>query len=91
MSDPSQSPGQLPGGEPPGAPAKRRIGPRLVIGAILLVLLVVFFAENTRSVKMRLIIPQVRAPLFLALLIAAALGALATLIVRWQRGRKNSR
>jgi uncharacterized integral membrane protein len=57
---------------------------------VLLILLVVFLAENTRSVKMRFIIPEVRAPLFLALLIAAALGALTMIIVRRRRGRRNS-
>jgi uncharacterized integral membrane protein len=58
---------------------------------VLLILLVVFLAENTRNVKMRLIIPEVRAPLFLALLIAAALGALTMVIMRWRRGRRTNR
>jgi uncharacterized integral membrane protein len=55
---------------------------------VLLVLLIVFSAENTRSVKMRLIGPEVHAPLFLALLIAALVGVLIGLVVRRRRRPK---
>ena len=79
------------GSKPPRAPARRRISPRLVISAVLVILLIVFLAENTRSVRMRLLFPEVQAPLWLALLIAAALGALAVVIVRWRRGRRAER
>ncbi len=77
-----------PGSEPPNEPQKRRISARFVISALFVILLIVFLAENTRTVTMRLIGPEVDAPLYLALLIAAALGVLATLIVRWRRGRR---
>lgn len=76
-------------GTPPEPPPKRRVNGRLIAGLILLVLLVIFGVENTRSVKMRLIIPEVRAPLFLALLIAAVVGVLIGLMVRRKRRPKN--
>jgi putative membrane protein len=75
----------------PGVPArqpKRRINARLIVGLVLLVLLIVFSAENTRSVRMRLIGPEVHAPLFLALLIAALVGVLIGLVVRRRRRPK---
>jgi lipopolysaccharide assembly protein A len=77
-------------GSPP-EPPKRRISGRLVAGLILIVLLVIFGVENTRSVKMRLIIPEIRAPLFLALLIAAVVGVLIGLVIRRKRRPKNQR
>ena len=54
----------------------------MIVGLVLLVLLIVFSAENTRSVKMRVIGPEIHAPLFLALLIAAVVGVLIGLIIR---------
>ncbi|MFF3209970.1 DUF1049 domain-containing protein [Streptomyces sp. NPDC002886] len=42
----------------------------------LAVLTLVFIFENTRSTKIRLLIPQVTMPLYVALLIAAVLGGL---------------
>lgn len=44
--------------------------------AALAVLTLVFIFENTRSTKIRLLIPQVTMPLYVALLIAAVLGGL---------------
>lgn len=67
--------------------AARRIGARQVIGLILLVVLIVFLAENTRKVKIRFIGPEVQAPLLLALLVSALLGALATLVIQRRRRR----
>lgn len=42
--------------------------------AALAVLTLVFIFENTRPTKIRLLIPQVTMPLYVALLIAAVLG-----------------
>lgn len=42
----------------------------------LAVLTLVFIFENTRPTKIRLLIPQVTMPLYVALLIAAVLGGL---------------
>jgi uncharacterized integral membrane protein len=55
---------------------------------VLLVLVLVFIFENTKKVNVRLIGPEVHAPLFVALLIAALLGALGTLLIQWRRGRR---
>ncbi|GGY38070.1 lipopolysaccharide assembly protein LapA domain-containing protein [Streptomyces omiyaensis] len=43
--------------------------------AVVAVLLLVFIFENTRQVKVRLLIPEVTMPLYLALLGTALLGA----------------
>jgi uncharacterized integral membrane protein len=60
-----------------------------IAGAILLVLVLIFIFENTKKVDVRLIGPQVHAPLFVALLIAAVLGGLGALLVQWRRRRRN--
>jgi uncharacterized integral membrane protein len=69
-------------------PARRTVSPRQIAGAVLLVLVLVFIFENTKKVNVRLIGPEVHAPLFVALLIAALLGALGTLLIQWRRGRR---
>jgi uncharacterized integral membrane protein len=74
--------------EPTPGKAKRSVSAGQVIGAILLILVVVFIFENTRKVRVRLIIPEVHAPLFVALLIAAVLGALGAALVQYRRHRK---
>lgn len=71
----------------PGAGRRGRIRPRYVISAIALVLLIIFMVENLRSVPIRFIGPQVHAPLILALLISAVLGAIATLAIQRLRRR----
>jgi len=78
---------------PPSEPSQPhkpwRPTPRQVSGAILLILAIVFIVENTGKVGVRIIIPKVHVPLFVALLIAALLGSLGTLLVQWHRGRRN--
>lgn len=66
----------------------RRISIRQVVGAILLVAFVVFLVENTRPVTVRLIVPEVRTSLALALLIAGLLGALGLLLLQHRRRRR---
>ena len=97
MTDPyagQPGPGaRYPGGPQPGpgVPArqpKRRVNARVIGGLVLLVLLIVFSVENTRSVRMRVIGPEIHAPLFLALLIAAVVGVLIGLVVRRRRRPK---
>lgn len=55
----------------------RRIPPRLVVGLVLAVLILVFIAENNRRTKMRFLLPEVTAPLWTALFVAALLGGVA--------------
>ena len=79
--------GQYPPPVPPPqqAPQGWRPGPRQIAAAVFVVLALVFIFENTKSVKVRLIIPEVTAPLYVALLIAAVLGGLVTLLIQWRR------
>ena len=88
----------VPGGPPvPGAsgesrePAKgslrSRIKPKHVAAFVVIVLFVVFMVENMRKVPIRFIGPQVHAPLILALLVSAVLGALVVLLVQRLRRR----
>ena len=82
-----------PNHQPPGSrqstgKAKRRLSPGEIVGAVLLVLALVFIFENTKKVDVRLIFPEVHAPLFVALLIAALLGALGVLLLQARRRRR---
>ncbi|MFD4375056.1 lipopolysaccharide assembly protein LapA domain-containing protein [Streptomyces sp. NPDC058486] len=51
------------------------ITPGRIVMAVVAVLLLVFIFENTREVRIRLLIPEVTMPLYLALLATALLGA----------------
>lgn len=76
------------GNPDPGASRPPRGFPWRLVGAvILLVLIVVFLLENTRRVSIRFIGPEVKAPLIVALLIAALLGAGSTLLIQYHRTR----
>lgn len=52
-----------------------------------MVLTLVFIFENIRSTKIRLLIPQVTMPLYVALLIAAVLGGLCGAYLAARRRR----
>ncbi|MFB7937003.1 DUF1049 domain-containing protein [Streptomyces sp. NPDC004779] len=58
--------------------------------AVVAVLLLVFIFENTRQVKIRILIPEVTMPLYLALLATAVLGGICGWYVarRGLRGNK---
>ena len=56
---------------------KTRLNPRLVLGVVLGVLVFIFVVENWRETKIRFLIPQVTAPLWIGLMVAALLGAVA--------------
>jgi len=79
-------PGEPPVPHEPDRGLRSKIKPKHVAAAIVLVLLVIFMVGNLRRVPIRFIGPQVHAPLILALLVSAALGALLVLVV--QRVRK---
>jgi uncharacterized integral membrane protein len=61
--------------------SERRLQPRLVVGAVVVVLIVVFIVENTHQTKMRFLIPQVTAPLWTALFVAVLLGVFAGVLI----------
>lgn len=74
-----------------GKPAKKgsNISVGQILAGVLLVLVVVFIVENTRSVPIRFIAgPEVNVPVYLALLIAAVVGALIASLMRYRRNRK---
>lgn len=66
---------------------KRPVSSGQILGGILLVVVVVFVLENTRSVKVRLLIPEVTTPVAVPIVIAAVLGALVAWLLRYRRRR----
>ncbi len=65
-----------------------KVGPREIAAVVFLVLFLVFLAENSRKVKIRFLIPEVQAPLYFALLIAALVGAVVALLVQSRRNHR---
>ncbi|MDF9816502.1 DUF1049 domain-containing protein [Streptomyces sp. SPB162] len=57
-----------------GTPGRQALTPGRIAVALLAVLGLVFIFENTRQVRIRLIIPEVTMPLWLALLAVAVIG-----------------
>ena len=53
------------------ADRQTRFHPRLVLAVVVLALVLVFIIENPRETKIRFIVPQVTAPLWIALFVAA--------------------
>ncbi|WMX44223.1 LapA family protein [Streptomyces roseicoloratus] len=58
-----------------GSRAGRVLTPGRIAIGILVILLLVFIFENTSKVRIRLLIPEVTMPLYLALLVTALLSA----------------
>lgn len=83
MSDPNTAPPTSP---PPASGSGRSgVATAQIAGAVLLLIVIVFILENTRTVTMRLIVPEVRVSLAVALLIAALLGGLGVLLLQFRR------
>lgn len=61
--------------------SETRISPRLVVGLVLGMLIVVFIVENNRRTKMRFLLPEVTAPLWTALFVAALVGGIAGALI----------
>lgn len=53
-----------------------RLSPRSIVALVLLALAIVFIAENTRQVKIRVIVPIVTMPLWAALTAMLVVGVL---------------
>jgi uncharacterized integral membrane protein len=75
------------GADPDRPQHKRAVSTGQILGGILLVVVVVFVLENTRSVKVRLLIPEVTTPVAVPIVIAAVLGALVAWLLRYRRRR----
>lgn len=65
----------------------QQLGVRGIAAIVLIIVAVIFLAENGRNTKIRFVGPEVSAPLWLALLIAVLLGALAGGLAMWRRDR----
>jgi uncharacterized integral membrane protein len=78
-----------PPAEPPETGRKRSVSAGQILGGLLFVLVIVFIIENSRQVKIRLIVPEVKAPLYVAILISAVLGALIASLLRCRRRRNH--
>ncbi|WP_433893589.1 DUF1049 domain-containing protein [Streptomyces sp. CA-111067] len=61
--------------------------PARIVVAVLGVLALVFIFENTRRIKIRLLIPEVTMPLWAALLLTFLIGGLCGLFARRSRRR----
>ena len=69
-------------------PWRRLLRPRVLTGAIVLALVIWFAVENSQRVTVDWFLVETRSPLFLVVLLAAVLGALADRLIRWRRKRK---
>ena len=67
---------------------RRFLRPRFIVGAIVLALVIWFAAANSQRVTVDWFLVETRSPLFLVVLLAALLGALADRLIRWRRQRK---
>jgi|SRR5579875_2193416 len=90
--DPTYPSGPAPGQQPAAPPQQpARSEPKFafsvgqILGAILFILVIIFIIENSQTVKIRIIVPVVHAPLYVAILIAAVLGALIAALLRYRR------
>jgi uncharacterized integral membrane protein len=80
---------QLPARRPPRLRQRWRepavLTPRRVTAVVVGAIAVVFVAENTRAVKVRLLIPEITLPLWTVLAGAFVLGIVLGVII-WRRG-----
>lgn len=89
-ADPYQQPTDYPPSTPAGADTtKRNVSVGQILAAILFVVVIVFIIENSRQVRVRLIFPEVQAPLYVPILIAAVLGGLIGALLRYRRQRRH--
>src|SRR5689334_5660500 len=92
-SPPQQGPSQTPPtpqSAPPPSNAFKISGKQIAAG-ILGVLALIFILENNTTTKVRLIFPSLHLPLFVALFLAAVLGAAVTFLLMWRRQRVEER
>lgn len=74
---------------PSSTPVKRsRPSARIIVAAVLTVLAIVFFIENRQTVRIRLIVPVVSMPVWLALAAMFVIGGLCGLLVAHRHASK---
>jgi uncharacterized integral membrane protein len=90
---PSQTPApqSAPQSEPPPSSNAFKITGKQIAAGILGVLALIFILENNTTTKVRLIFPSLHLPLFIALFLAAVLGAAVTFLLMWRRQRVEER
>jgi uncharacterized integral membrane protein len=81
-------PSQQPAPQPSSA---FKITGKQIAAGILGVLALIFILENNTTTRVRLIIPVVHLPLFIALFLSAVLGAAVTFLLMWRRQRVEER
>jgi uncharacterized integral membrane protein len=59
--------------------------PRQIVGAALAILMLIFVLENTRKVKIRFIVPEIRSPLWVALIVSVLVGVVIGLLLQRHR------
>ena len=69
----------------------RQINPRMVLGALAAIALIVFIAQNTDDARVNFLGWDWDLPLFLLLLITIALSVVCTEITSWYMGRRRRR
>ncbi|MFI0899209.1 LapA family protein [Streptomyces sp. NPDC020983] len=74
-------------GQEPRGGLRDRLTPGRVAVLVLGVLALVFIFENTQDVRIRLLVPEVTMPLWLALLIPYVIGWLCGRVLRGSRRR----
>src|SRR3954469_22727582 len=88
QNQPSGAPGPAGDGRTgAGRGTKRPVSVGQILGGLLFVLVIVFIIENSRQVKIRLIIPEGKAPLDIVVLLSAVLGSAITGLRRYRRHR----
>ena len=85
MTDPSQARGQSPESE------GRSVSPKLIIGAILLVLALVFILQNTSKNKVDVFFWDATAPKWIWMLVLFGAGMIVGSIFPWFRRRDRGR
>jgi uncharacterized integral membrane protein len=81
------------GGDGPGTwNDKRQVSPTLIGFVVIAILAIVFIVENGDKVHVRLIIPKVEMPVWVAIAIALVIGAILDRLFQawWRRRRRDS-
>jgi uncharacterized integral membrane protein len=70
---------------------RSRISPRTIVALVLLALAIAFIAENTRQVKIRVIVPVVSMPLWAALTAMLVIGVVVGAALHSRSVRRSRR
>ncbi|WP_327298966.1 MULTISPECIES: LapA family protein [unclassified Streptomyces] len=74
-----------------GSRWRQALTPSRILALLLTAVAIVLIAENTREVKIRLLVPVVTMPLYAALLIMFVIGLLAGALLVYNRRRRRRR